>query len=215
MKKLLLASNGDAVIKWGEEVFEKPLSKMKMVYITTAMKAVEDIDYVLARRKYFQKNNYHFREIDITGKTSAEIEKIFTGQEAVYVEGGNTFYLLKQMKESGFDKIIGKLVDEGLIYIGSSAGSYVACPTIESAEWKRKGTVDRFGLKNLSALNLVPFLLVAHYAPKWQKIIQKSIQESTYPVRILRDGQALLVEGEGVVFLGEDEVKISYHSISS
>ncbi len=208
MKKLLLASNGDAVIKWGEEVFEKPLSKMKMTYITTAMKAVEDINYVLARRKYFQKNNYHFREIDITGKAPAELEKMFADQEAVYVEGGNTFYLLKQMKESGFDKIIGKLVDRGLIYIGSSAGSYVACPTIEPAEWKRRGAVDYFGLKNLSALNLVPFLLVVHYTSRWQNIIQKSIRESAYPVRILRDGQALLVEGERVVFLGEDEMKL-------
>lgn len=92
-----------------------------------------------------------------------------------------------------------------MVYIGSSADSYVACLTIEPAEWKQKGAVDHFGLKNLSGLNLVSFLLSVHYISEFQKIIQKHIEQSTYPIKTPKDGQALLIQGKKVIFLGEND----------
>ncbi len=50
--------------------------------------------------------------------------------DAVYVTGGSTGYLLKRVKETGFDKILKKMVYAGKVYVGVSAGSLIAAPNI-------------------------------------------------------------------------------------
>ena len=48
----------------------------------------------------------------------------------MYIGGGNTFVLLKGLYEAGIIEIIRKRVKDGLFYIGTSAGSNVACKSI-------------------------------------------------------------------------------------
>lgn len=66
------------------------------------------------------------------------------------------------MKKSGFDELLSDLLQRGVLYVEVSAGSYVACPTIEAANWKH---ADRniVGLEDLAGLTLVPFILTAHF----------------------------------------------------
>lgn len=49
----------------------------------------------------------------------------------IYISGGNTFYLLQELKRSGDDKEIIKLIEKGRIYIGESASSIIMAPNIE------------------------------------------------------------------------------------
>jgi len=134
-----------------------------------------------------------------------ELRDILKDKDAVYVEGGNTFYLLKAVRESSFDKVIKDLIEEGLIYLGASAGAYMACPTIETSLWKvsEKDIKDNYGVTDLTALNLVPFLLKVHYKPEQKEFLQEKIKQTKYPVRILKDGQALLVKNSEVKLIGE------------
>jgi len=125
-------------------------------------------------------------------------------KNAVYVEGGNTFYLLKAVRESGFDKVIKEMIAKGVPYIGSSAGSYIACPTIDMAIWKPKQK-DRFGATDFTAMNLVPFLVVAHYEPELKEILKEKISQSKYDTKLLKDGQAILVEGGNYKLVGDNE----------
>ena len=120
-------------------------------------------------------------------------------KDAVYVEGGNTFYLLKAVRESGFDQVIKKLIERGVAYVGSSAGSYIACPTIEMSTWKKPGEEkNNFGVTDLTAMNLVPFLLKAHCTPEKMEFLKEKIAKAQYPVKILSDGQAILVKDDKV-----------------
>jgi len=50
--------------------------------------------------------------------------------DALYVTGGNTAYLLRRMKETGFDGIVKKMVNANKVYVGVSAGSLIAAPNI-------------------------------------------------------------------------------------
>ena len=76
------------------------------------------------------------------------------------------------------------------------------------ATWKHQDR-NRAGLKNLTALNLVPFLVTVHYEPKYRDILKKEIAKSKYPVKILTDDQALLIKNNSVQTVGKgDEVKI-------
>ena len=70
---------------------------------------------------------------------------------AIYIDGGNTFKLLKEIKESKFDlKIIEYLNNNGFIY-GFSAGAIIFGKTIESAYYNDENNVD---LKDLNGINL-------------------------------------------------------------
>ncbi|MFQ5489130.1 MAG: dipeptidase PepE [Phycisphaerae bacterium] len=78
--------------------------------------------------------------------------------QAVYVGGGNTFRLLAELYSQGLIEVIRRRVLGGLPYMGVSAGSNVACPTI--------GTTNDMPITwppSLDALNLVPFQINAHY----------------------------------------------------
>ena len=149
-----------------------------------------------------QENHIFFEEIDIEGKSKNEILNFFKNKNIIHVEGGNTFYLLKAIRESGFVEILKKLLNEGRVYIGTSAGAYIMCPTIEVANWNETGR-DRFGLTDFTALNYVPFVLKVYYKDEAENLIKEKMKILKYPLRILKDGEGILVENNEAIFYGE------------
>ena len=98
------------------------------------------------------------------------------------------------------------MIEKGIPYFGVSAGAYVLCPTIEVATWKPHNMrVNRFGVTDFSAMNLVPFLVSAHYEDDLEDIINEKVSNAKHPTRILRDEQAILVEDDKTTFIGEGE----------
>ena len=186
MKTLLLTSSGKTVSKFLPEIIGKQGSDLKVAWITTAAKVIDDLSYLEIRRDSMIEMGWDFEEIDIEGQNQDELLAKLKDKDAIYIEGGNTFYLLKVIKESGFDKTLRKLIEEGIVYVGSSAGSYIMCPTIEMATWKTDSK-PRYSLKDLTGLNYVPFLMSVHYDPKNKKILIDAIKNTKYQVKILND----------------------------
>lgn len=208
MKKLLLSSNGGFVIEKGLKLLFNDISKVELAYITTAVKGNVNKEYIDIHKALLEKEGINYQELDIEGKNENELRELLKNKDAVYVEGGNTFFLLKAVFESGFDKVMKELIEKGVPYIGSSAGSYITCPTIEMATWSPKQK-DRFGVFDLTAMNLVPFLVKAHYDPEQKELLKEKIFQSQYETRILKDGQAILVEDDSYKLVGEgEEIKI-------
>ncbi|HRZ34029.1 MAG TPA: Type 1 glutamine amidotransferase-like domain-containing protein [Candidatus Moranbacteria bacterium] len=210
MRKLLLSSNSDFVIEKGLRLLFDDISKIKMAYIITAGNGSQNRGYIERYKEMLDKEGYNFDVLDIEGKTENDLRELLKDKNAIYVEGGNTFYLLKAVRESGFDKVLAEMIDEGAVYIGSSAGSYIACPTIEMSTWKKPGEEkDRFGVTDLTAMNLVPFLVKAHYDPDYRELLKERISQSRYETKVLKDGQAILVEGDNYKLVGDgEEIKI-------
>ncbi|MDA2922094.1 peptidase E [Patescibacteria group bacterium AH-259-L07] len=208
MKTLLLASSGSFVIEHGFKIlnkykaFSKPLDQIKIAYVTTASGGVDDKTYIQRHKQKMTEQGYNFEEIDIKGKSEEELRDILKNKDAVYVDGGNTFYLLKYVRESGFDKVIKEAIESGIVYIGSSGGTYIACPTIEMAAWKHQDKYNRFDVTDFTALNLVPFLITAHYRSEYKSLLQQMILKSRYPVKILTDEQALLIRNSKIKLVG-------------
>lgn len=208
MKKLLLTSNGGFVTNNLNKIFPELRGNFSLAYITTAGKEVVDKDYMGYRKEAMVKLGWDYEEIDIEGKNEEELREVLKNKDIIYVEGGDTYYLLRAIKESGFDKVVKELLDRGAIYIGSSAGSYVACPTIEMAAWI-DNNFDASILDDYTAMNLVPFIMIVHYEDYNEKIIKEKMVDFKYPIRVLRDDQTLLIKDDVVEFLGEgEEVKI-------
>lgn len=203
MKRLLLLSSLRLLINNGlPPVFGKPFNEFKALHVTTASKGAVDTSYLERNREFFRSNKWDIEELDLGGKQEDELWRILKHKELVYIEGGNTFYLLKTIRESGFETVIKERLSQGLIYMGASAGSYVACPTIEMAAWKHQDKYDHCGVTDLTAMHLVPFLLSVHYKPEYRELLKEKISEAGYPVRILTDEQALLVQDDKIELVG-------------
>src|SRR3989344_4002527 len=110
------------------------------------------------RKTLYDSGITHVEDLDLRGKTKAQLEKILADKDIIFVSGGNTFFLLYWARQSGFDVLVPKFVKQGVLYVGASAGSYLACSSIEMALWKEP-TRDRFGLTDTRGLGLAPFLI--------------------------------------------------------
>jgi dipeptidase E len=205
--KLILASDYTFLLKHGYNLIGIPKDQMKIGHIITATKGTEKA-FNPKYKIIIEENGYHLDSFDIEDKSEEEIRNFFKDKNIIQVEGGNTFYLLKAIRETGFAKILKELLDQGKIYIGTSAGAYVMCPSIEVSDWNN-GT-ERFGISDFTALNYVPFVLKVHYKDEAKELVKEKMKTLKYPLRILRDGQGILVENDKCTFVGDgEEVKLA------
>lgn len=204
--KLILASDFSFLLKYGYDLTGVPKDQMKIGYITTASKVSRNSKEFFEEIKNTMRNNgYNIEEIDIGGKTKDELKDLLKDKNIIHVEGGNTFYLLKIIRETGFDEILKNALNKGVVYIGTSAGAYIMCPTIEVSDWNTDGK-NRFGIEDFTALNYVPFVLKAHYEDKMESFIKEKIKTLKYPLHILKDGQGILIEDNKATFFGGEEL---------
>jgi dipeptidase E len=134
--------------------------------------------------------------------------------EAVYVGGGNTFRLLHAMYENDLLEPIRRRVSEGTPYMGVSAGTNVACPTM-----KTTNDMPIVQPPSFDALGLVPFQVNAHYfsGPTFVAAgdgyqqhfgetrddrIAEFHEMNDTPVMGLREGGLIRVEGEQYSLIG-------------
>ncbi|MFA5184210.1 MAG: Type 1 glutamine amidotransferase-like domain-containing protein [Patescibacteria group bacterium] len=191
-------------------IIGRPWPTLRIAHIITAAKGpgVDDLSYLERTREIFRQGGAYFEDFDLDGQTPASLRATFPDFNAVFVNGGSTFYLLKSIRQSGFESVIKELLTQGFIYMGGSAGTYVACPTIEMALWRHQDRYDHCSLTDLTGMNLVPFLMTVHYLPEYRELLQKEIPRAAYPVRILSDKQALLVKDGREELIGGPEIRL-------
>jgi dipeptidase E len=133
--------------------------------------------------------------------------------EAIFVGGGNTFRLLRALWQDELIAPIRRRVLDGMPYIGSSAGSNVACPTI-----KTTNDMPIVEPPSLAALGLVPFNINPHYldpiagsthmGETRDQRIAEFHEENDPPVVGLREGGWLVVEDGRVTIEGTTGARI-------
>lgn len=174
MKKLFLVSSFKDVV----DIFanlEKDLNGKTVTFIPTASKVEKVVFYVSAGRKALEKLGLIIDELDISTSTPDEIAIRIKKNDFIYVTGGNTFFLLQELKRTGADKVIIDEVNAGKLYIGESAGAIITSANIEYV--KGMDSVKKApDLENFDALGLVEFYTVPHFTnPPFKKIAQKIV----------------------------------------
>ncbi len=203
MRKLLLVSMLQNTAHILKEV-EPELQNKTITYIPTAGNA-EKLKFLFKLRTLFFKSmGLRIDELDISTSPNEVIQAKLAKNDMIYVAGGNTFYLLQEMKRTGADKLIADEVNKGKFYIGESAGAIIAAPNIEyaAAMDSKKAAPD---LKEYSGLCLIDFYVVPH-AQSWgfNKAVKRivSTYSSTLDLRVIRDNQAILLKDSDVEILG-------------
>lgn len=182
----------------------KESSKIKVFLVTTADRKDKDWKWVKFTIKQLQRIGIASQNIFIFSLNRRIKNKDLKDIDVIYVCGGNTFLYLDGIRKTGLDEKIKEFVKKGKVYFGVSAGSYIACPTIEAATWKQADG-NTINLKDLAALNLVPFLITAHFEEKYRSIIEKAASRTKYPIIALSDKQAILVKDKDIKIIGEGE----------
>ncbi len=152
--KILLSSNKSIINKYLNE-------KTKIGFIANASELDSDRWYMEKDKKDLCDMGYNILDIDITNETKENIINKFDSVDAIYVAGGNAFYLLQQLKiKNVLDELISFANDK--IYIGSSAGSCIACPNIDYLE-KLDDRNEAPLLDNGNSMNLINGYILPHY----------------------------------------------------
>ena len=133
--------------------------------------------------------------------------------DAIFVGGGNTFRLLNTLYERDLLDSIRDRVRAGLPYLGSSAGTVIAAPTMMTTN-----DMPVVEPPSFNALALVPFQINPHYldpdpqsthkGETREERIREFLEENETPVVGLREGSILRVENDTTTLLGEKTARI-------
>lgn len=143
---------------------------------------------------------------DYFGRPDA-LEEALGRLDLVWVVGGNTFLLRRAMRQSGFDVVGKKRIEENrLIYGGFSAGAVVACPSLRGIELMDEphALADGYDPEVIwDGLNLLGFHIVPHYESVHHEAEAAGraaawMLDQAVPYRTMRDGDVLICDGAGI-----------------
>ncbi|MDX8164381.1 Type 1 glutamine amidotransferase-like domain-containing protein [Acinetobacter pittii] len=125
MKNLFLASSFSDVYLDFKNSIKESLSGKTVTFIPTASIPEEITFYVDNDKVAFEKLGIKIEILNIDKESYEVIENTLNKNDYIFISGGNTFYLLQELKRTKTDEIIKKLINQGKLYIGSSAGAIV------------------------------------------------------------------------------------------
>jgi dipeptidase E len=209
--RLLLLSNstlpGEAFMGWSKEHITQFLGAPKRIAFVPFAAVTMGLD------AYAQKVQEAFADMGhevFSLHTEKEKVKALATADAVMIGGGNSFQLLRSMYSTELLRAIRVRVLGGLPYLGWSAGSNVACPTIMTTN-----DMPITEVPTMRAMGLVPFQINAHYTEatipghggesrdariaEYLELNQRTVVAGLREGTLLNvDGDKLTVEGRGM-----------------
>ncbi len=196
--KLFLASSAYLVLDQLIPLLPDNPHNLKLAFIPTAADpyAVDNRPWFDADRAKLVAMGFAVTDYDLKGKNPQSLHEDLSKYQVIFVSGGNTYYLLNEVKKSGFDIVIKRLLASGVVYIGSSAGSVIMCPTIDHARAiEHPELVPE--LTDYTAIGLTAKLIAPHYGnPKYNERYKQMESEWGDKLILLRDDQAVIVNDD-------------------
>jgi dipeptidase E len=215
MKRLLLLSNST---NFGEPFLQYPLRMIQqflgpvvsqVLFVPYAGVRISFSDYAARVRERFQEIGIAVTSVHETENPAATVER----SSAIVVGGGNTFSLLDRLYTHGLVERIRERILQGVPYVGWSAGSNVACPTIRTTN-----DMPIVEPRSLNALGLISFQINPHYTDstlpnhggetRAERLAEFLEVNPGMTVIGLQEGSMLKVEGNDIELLGNRAAKV-------
>ena len=221
--KLLLISNST---NYGEEYLGWPRPDIKNFLSSTDVKRILFIPYAgvgLSTESleksydvYEAKVNSVFQELGYeiySIHKENDPVKAVKDAEAIAVGGGNTFHLVYMLHKNKIVDAIREKALSGTPYMGWSAGSNVACPTLMTTN-----DMPIIEPESFNCFNLIPFQINPHYLDanpeghggetRQQRIEEFLVVNKEVTVVGLREATSLLFEGGSIELIGKRPLRI-------
>jgi dipeptidase E len=212
MSRVLLISNstlfGSGYLDHAEGEIRDFLGDIKRVLFVPF--ALYDRDaYASTARERFQKMGYDLSSVHSASDPVQAIKET----EAIFVGGGNTFRLLKTLYDLNLLDPIRQRVTQGLPYIGSSAGSNIAGPTIKTTNDMPIVQPPSFDALGFVSFQINPHFLdpdpnSKHMGETREKRLTEFLEENDTPVVAIREGAMLRVENGRTTLKGSTGARI-------
>jgi dipeptidase E len=211
-RRVLLISNstvyGRGYLDHVEEQIQTFLAGLRKILFFPF--ALHDRDaYAAKATERFEAMGYELESAHTTSDPQGAIARC----DAIFIGGGNTFRLLKALQDLELIEPIRRKVKNGAPYIGSSAGSNVAGPTIKTTK-----DMPIVQPRSFDSLGLVPFQISPHYqdpdpnsthmGETQEERILQFLEENETPVMGIREGAWLLCENGAVFLKGQTGARI-------
>ena len=200
MKRIFLCSSFADVASILLEFVPTPLEGKTIAFIPTA--SIHDVytQYVDDAKAALVSLGLIIKDLEITQYSTTEIEEILNDCDCIYITGGNTFFLMQELRRTGTDKLIVEQVEKGKLYIGESAGAMIFAPNIEYAKRMDNNLLLTPDFEDFSGLGVVDFYPVVHFNSfPFEEATRKIIQEDGYlPLKPITNEQAIVVLGDNI-----------------
>ncbi len=213
--ELLLISNstmaGEPYLQYPMPEIEKFLGNkpLEIIFIPYAAVTFSYDEYEKKVNERFNKIGQSVKSIHHYNNKQASITKA----DVIVVGGGNTWHLVRQMHDLNIIEPIRQQVNNGAKYIGWSAGSNVACPTLRTTN-----DMPIIDPKGFDTLNLIPFQINPHYldanpeghaGETREQRIEEFIEANPKEYVLgLREGSMLLIENNHIRLIGKKPCRI-------
>ena len=157
----------------------------KVLFVPTALGGLYSYD------KYLPEIiKFGFKESNIiifNEKESSKYENLDI--DVIYVCGGNTFTLLKLIKECGFDKALKNYIQKGVIYIGRSAGTHLVTKNIEHI---LNFDDNYIGLTDYEGIGIFDGVIFCHYTEEREKFYKETKNNKKYNTYKITDEEIII-----------------------
>ena len=154
-------------------------------------------------QKAFEDFGYKVENFDVSIFSEEIAKEKLSEAKIVFISGGNTFYLLQELKRKNLITYLKERIENGLLYIGESAGSVIAAPDIEYASVIDDETVAT-ELDDYAGLNLVDFYIVPHFEEEpFVESLRNTVElyKDKLDLKLINNKEAILVENNNFTIL--------------
>ena len=205
MRKLFLSSISEEVEQLFVQFVNENLGSIenikgkKMEIISTAALVEKGAETLIKEaEKIYMKMGLDVGILELTEDTEKNIKERIKKTDFLHISGGNTFFLLQEIKKKNLTEFLVNRINEGMVYVGESAGTVVTCPDIFYVD-DMENTFLAPELENTKGLNLIPFYPLPHYQNEpFAEIVDKTLIKYDCKLKLFpfSNNEAIIINGE-------------------
>ena len=201
MKKILITSYFAGIEKqFNMFINDNGIIVKEILFISTAGNVEDYTQYIDEGSHFLERSGYQLNFLDIASESKETCDAEIKNAQLIYISGGNTFYLLQEIKKKELISVLRKKICTGCPYIGESAGGIILSKNIDYV--REMDDVELApDLKEFSALDVIDFYPLPHYMEEpFSDIVQKIAKEYTNRINLvpINNNQAIAVVDDSI-----------------